>query len=1024
MSDATPQSMSLLDCFGIKNRKLASLQEELQKQDASKSYYDISNAIGNYLIRTPSIGANIPEPLKDQLTEILKFEKKGGALNTIELFKYAVKLHKSDNTRDYQSARIIPEVLCRTYPEMAFSVIDNKREKVTPLHLAAGEGAVGLVETMVEELLNYLRQQNPTLDHQAIKDKARREYLSKKDGNGKTAFLCAVEDLQFDVLKFFLQEYPALADMDSIKLVVQKTANDSKLGGASTDNGQDIRSSPLQAFQLLIQQIKTTQESEIWSSIWEEAVGSSSLEIIHYLLKDSGQEVVERLVTQHNAEVVMKKGSKQIWQSFDYKSRQELVGKPEEKKGLLHLAVEWRNADLVDEIIGEFPEQVEVQVQVDEIEVDSTLGKKRPENPQKPVELLYPMQFLAKEAKRNMDDMQTRKKIRDSLLHAMIRSTNEDFGIREIRRVLRLSQIDAGSICLQLPIDTDRDSFADYVQGLEDQGDSVSDTFKFEKVLKYVKCPSLHSYAQASIQPLGIAATLRTDYNEMEIMYNWLRKRGVCQVLDLSVPDRLFSPQSDEIVEKCVNSWNIRILNWRKLDLFLGRFTTKTKEHLRELHLYSSGNSSVHEQWYRELPTFPKLKRLFINVVTDILSVKRTEQVGKDLQMNLNGPKNIWKDGRCAERVRHIFVNEYSWEADVGRQTYRRAPEITNDVVGPDLGAFIRKYQAATSRKPGVIRTKVAVIDSGIMGVSGNNKKARQARPLVIGSGGRAPKANTAMPNGNPETENMNMSPERPNASDLMHCVADGRSFVNTGDEEEEVWWHASEPHGTQMARLICSVDPCCRLYVAKVAETRQRGLSPAVVAEAIRWAIRQEVDIISLSLVTYTDNGELSEAIMAAKKKDIVILCSTVDEGAITRPSTFNKSTHVNNNDVLEIAACNQYGRLLESSQSTYSYGFFGHKVHVGQIPFLQSDEHLSGSSVATAIAAGAASLILAFCRLSKYCKTGPGDDWRLRKVRDTFQQMVEDKNVKYVHLKNLCGKGKTLENMDFGATIDEVFR
>ncbi|PTB62989.1 hypothetical protein BBK36DRAFT_1144522 [Trichoderma citrinoviride] len=868
------------------------------------------------------------------------------------LDSFAVEYYaNNDDDWDRPSAIVITEILCRNYPEKAFEPIDGSSDKIIPLHFAAREGAVGLVKTMVEDLLSHLRRRNPTLEVQDIKGKARQEFLSRKDGSGKTAFVWSLERSRFDVLEFFLQEYPELADIDSIRLIIQKTAIHSQSGEATIDDGQGIQKSPLEGFKLMIEKFITTQENEIWNSIWAEAIESSSLKIIDFLLKESGPEVAEKFVTQNSAELVMKKGSRAIWQHFDYESRQKFVGKPEEKKGLLHLAVEWRNAELVDELIREFPDQVEVEVEA-KAEVNSTSMEKKPLKGQKPKNLLYPMQLLAKEttqeAKRNKVAVAIRQRIRDSLLHAMIRSTNEDLGIREIRRILKLSKVDE----------------------LESQGEKVNKRFKFERVLKYVKCPSLHSHAQATTQPLGIAATLRTDYNEMEIMYNWLQKRGVHQILELSVPDRLFSPQSDDIVEK---------------------------KHLQELHLYSSGNSSVHEQWYRELPNFPKLTKLCVNVVTDILSLERTREVKTELRKRLNDFNSIMENGRCTKRVRDISVLEYNWEADGGRQTYRRAPEITNDVVGPELGAFIRKYQAITSQKAEVTRTKVAVIDSGIVIVSGNNKKSARAQPF---------EASSTISNGKSKLRVEEASPERPNASDLIHCVEVGRSFVYTGDEEEEVWWHASEPHGTQMARLICSVDPCCQLYVAKVAETRQRGISPAIVAEAIRWAVQQEVDIISLSL------------------RDIVILCSTNDEGAIARPSTFDRLTLVNNQDILAIAACNQYGRLLESSQDDYSYGFFGHKVHVGQIPFLQSEEHVSGSSVATAIAAGAASLILAFCRLSKNCEIEPGIDWRSRKVRDTFQRMSEGDSIRYVHLKNLCGKGKSLETVDFEATIDNVFK
>ncbi|KAJ6439302.1 amino acid transporter (predicted) [Purpureocillium lavendulum] len=163
--------------------------------------------------------------------------------------------------------------------------------------------------------------------------------------------------------------------------------------------------------------------------------------------------------------------------------------------------------------------------------------------------------------------------------------------------------------------------------------------------------------------------------------------------------------------------------------------------------------------------------------------------------------------------------------------------------------------------------------------------------------------------------------------NDLAHRVVDGKSFVNTGGDEEQVWWHASEPHGTQMARLICSIDPCCERIVIKVAETRSAGISANVVAEAIRWAIGKGVDVISLSLVAYTDTEQMSAAIQEASGQDIVILSSTADEGVGTKESATDKPTHRNNKDVFTIAACDRWGNLLDRNQKVgYDYRFVGH--------------------------------------------------------------------------------------------------
>jgi hypothetical protein len=54
--------------------------------------------------------------------------------------------------------------------------------------------------------------------------------------------------------------------------------------------------------------------------------------------------------------------------------------------------------------------------------------------------------------------------------------------------------------------------------------------------------------------------------------------------------------------------------------------------------------------------------------------------------------------------------------------------------------------------------------------------------------------------------------------SHIASQIVDGKSFVYEGSLVSP-WWHASVPHGTQMASLICAIDPCCQLFVAKVGD-------------------------------------------------------------------------------------------------------------------------------------------------------------------------------------------------------------
>lgn len=70
--------------------------------------------------------------------------------------------------------------------------------------------------------------------------------------------------------------------------------------------------------------------------------------------------------------------------------------------------------------------------------------------------------------------------------------------------------------------------------------------------------------------------------------------------------------------------------------------------------------------------------------------------------------------------------------------------------------------------------------------------------------------------------------PSRPESSEhrksgeedysLRSRIETGRSFVESRSKFCP-WQFPSDPHGTQMANLICAIDPSCKIYVARVAE-------------------------------------------------------------------------------------------------------------------------------------------------------------------------------------------------------------
>jgi len=166
-----------------------------------------------------------------------------------------------------------------------------------------------------------------------------------------------------------------------------------------------------------------------------------------------------------------------------------------------------------------------------------------------------------------------------------------------------------------------------------------------------------------------------------------------------------------------------------------------------------------------------------------------------------------------------------------------------------------------------------------------------------------------------------------------------------------------SDAHGTQMAYTIANANPWCRLYIARVGKSR-RDILPEDAVQAVRWAIDQGVDIISISWITKSEFPELKHAIKDATK-DALVFCSTADEG-----SWANRVYPACYPGTVRVSATDKYGNLMPTSdkdainipvpgQDIPAFGpsYMGAGIAWGTV---------SGSSVATALAAGIASLAL----------------------------------------------------------------
>ena len=166
------------------------------------------------------------------------------------------------------------------------------------------------------------------------------------------------------------------------------------------------------------------------------------------------------------------------------------------------------------------------------------------------------------------------------------------------------------------------------------------------------------------------------------------------------------------------------------------------------------------------------------------------------------------------------------------------------------------------------------------------------------------------------------------------------------------------------------------------------------------------------MSFAISDDNTELSEKCSDARRHGIVMLCSTHDEGP-----RVSKAFPADYADTIAIAACDAYGRISRDKDANhnmdakYNYKIHGVEIATGKVPFLVSEDRISGSSVATAIAAGLSSLILSCDRLAfpgrKYFdQSGKKAKFsRQEIVEHYFERMVAKQDTKFLILENLGG-------------------
>ncbi|KAL1882838.1 hypothetical protein Daus18300_000476 [Diaporthe australafricana] len=470
-------------------------------------------------------------------------------------------------------------------------------------------------------------------------------------------------------------------------------------------------------------------------------------------------------------------------------------------------------------------------------------------------------------------------------------------------------------------------------------------------------------------------------------IFEWLYdKKKVRRILKLVVIDDAALPCSDSTFEDCLQGFDIRYLNWNKEDLCIDTLRSAGLSNVKELWLSWSGRNSVLHSWSSKESGLPKLGQ---GIESDRDEVnfnnfkRRLQKNTSELQFDpyrqgMTKKITAALDDELKAARKKLKEQMLTW---TGSPNYAVMARVRPEDPPPSLEATISLFDARINdyfKKMNNIR-EIKVNMSVPVAISEGKSppfgEHREPGHKWIDAASRlATAVGKAAANNKDRTSGMRPikvaiidDGVTPGHLTRPSALQDGWPF--SGPERKQSrprpYYHSEKGHGTKMARLILLICPHASLYVAKVDMHKDSDASVASsAAEAIEWAIEKEVDIISMSWTIKrvksgpfnNRNGitSLELAIQAAANKDTLMFCAVQDAAHYEPDESF--PSYSDTTKLMIVGSADQNGEPSVFVRKDSANYLFPGEISLPTI----LDEKDKGSSVATAVAAGMAAMIL----------------------------------------------------------------
>ncbi|KAK0612770.1 peptidase S8/S53 domain-containing protein [Bombardia bombarda] len=480
--------------------------------------------------------------------------------------------------------------------------------------------------------------------------------------------------------------------------------------------------------------------------------------------------------------------------------------------------------------------------------------------------------------------------------------------------------------------------------------------FEFSDMLSYVRLPDI-----------SIGDPDKTTQAILSLFNNLAQLFKVVKIVKLEAKDNPIHPIDDSTIAQIVDRFNVEELDWVKYNMDLDPLRCKTSDSrtssLRKLTLYSTGHWGVLHHWTSEegIYSFKELKEVMVifidpydthelpirdSRVTLIEVLKRTRRRGDAFRRDEANKLNIGMElGQPHKpRIRANYVPE-----SVSDLFFKAFEHIQSYVLDVPFKLELDDDRLAP------LRSKVAIIDNGV----------------DIGQ------------------------------SSIASNIRRGRSFVSLHHNGWYLPWFTSvHVHGTQMASLVVRVDPQSDLFIYRINSLPSGSIDAKHAIEAIEAAVEDKVDIINLSWSFNKNMEGLRDAIDKATEKQhrALVLCAKSDElyADDVFPADYLST--------ISVAAATSRGRIGTEGSKAPDLLILGENMPADGPNFLKrvgkEESKISGSSVATALASGIASMMLMLAKRDVVLK----ESWELLKIKEVmlgvFERFKTDKSSKVIYV------------------------